>query len=89
MAHRDPAVRALYASVAGLTRWAKETDPAAATSAARAAFGQKFLDQVPADLPEHERLRRADMLRRAHFKRLAAKSVAARRKPVAPKTGAV
>lgn len=43
------------------------------TKAARAAFNRRFELQVDPDgvLPEQERARRAEMARRAHFRRLA------------------
>jgi hypothetical protein len=52
------------------------------TTAARAAFNQRFLDEVDPDrvLPEAERDRRASYARRAHFAKLALKSVQARRR---------
>lgn len=82
MAHPDPVVRSLYASAAALIRHARSSDPRETTAAARAAFAEKFVVAADPDanLPADERLRRADLLRRAHFKKLAAKSVAARRK---------
>ena len=49
------------------------------TKAARRAFLAKFLADIPADLPEDERLRRARAARQAHFARLALKSAKARR----------
>jgi hypothetical protein len=52
------------------------------TAAARAAFRSRFEREVDPDgvLPEAERLRRADMARKAHFARLALKSAQVRRK---------
>jgi hypothetical protein len=52
------------------------------TKAARAAFESKFERDVdPAGvLPPEERLRRAEMARKAHYARLALKSAQARRK---------
>ena len=52
----------------------------ATTAAGRAAAFAKFLEQIPTDLPEQERLRRAEHLRAEHMARLAFKSVAARAK---------
>ena len=51
------------------------------TASARAAFLQSFEDQVDPDkvLPAEERARRAAAARKAHFARLAYRSVAARR----------
>jgi hypothetical protein len=55
------------------------------TRAARAAFLQKWVDQVDPDrvLPEPERLRRAENALKAHMARLALKSAKARRKAAA------
>ena len=50
------------------------------TAPARRAFLRRFLAEIPADLPEDERLRRAALARRAHFSRLALKSAQARRR---------
>ena len=51
------------------------------TAPARAAFDQKFLDQVDPSglLPEGERKRRAAHLRRAYFQKLALRSAEVRR----------
>ena len=51
------------------------------TAPARAAFLAKFLEQVDphGDLPEAERLRRAEHARKEHFARLALRSAEARR----------
>ena len=49
------------------------------TGPARAAFAAKFYEGIPADLPAHERDRRAGYARSLHFARLAAASVKARR----------
>jgi hypothetical protein len=77
----DPADRYLVASVAANTRWAHEPDRTGATSAARAAFDRRFLDQVDPDrkLSPAERERRAANARRAYFRRLALQSARARR----------
>lgn len=52
------------------------------TAAARAAFQSKFEREVDPDgvLPDAERLRRAEMARKAHFAKLALKSAQARRR---------
>jgi hypothetical protein len=57
-------------------------DPREITKAARAAFESKFERDVDPDgvLPIAERLRRADMARKAHYARLALKSAQARRR---------
>ncbi len=51
------------------------------TVPARAAFFQRFVDEVDPDrvLPEAERQRRAEAARRAHFQRLALRSSRIRR----------
>jgi hypothetical protein len=57
-------------------------DPCEVTKAARAAFVSKFERDVDPDgvLPIEERLRRAEMARKAHYTRLALASAQARRK---------
>jgi hypothetical protein len=47
---------------------------------AKAFMEDYFLNQIPSDLPEVERLRRAGCLRKAHFTRLAYLSAKARAK---------
>ena len=69
-----PEERQLRASIAGHTSWAKTDDRTARTAPARAARDQKFLDEADGDPV------RAASLRKAHFARLALKSVQARRK---------
>jgi hypothetical protein len=77
----DPVERSLQASVAALSRWAREDphDPAGPLPRARAAFDDRFYDGVPDDLPEAERRRRVECARRAYYQRLALQSVKARR----------
>lgn len=50
---------------------------------ARAAFDQRFVDEVDPDrvLPEPERLRRAAAARKAHYQRMTLASIKARRAP--------
>lgn len=57
-----------------------QRDPRETTKAARHAFLSRFLTEIPADLPEDERLRRAASARRAHFSKMALRSVQARRR---------
>lgn len=63
----------LRAQIAAHTSWANTTDRAARTLKARRALDQKFLDEAGGDPT------RAEHLRKAHFQRLALKSVRARR----------
>ena len=60
-------------------------DPRDTTRNARAAFLQRFLDEVDPDrtLPEDERERRAGYARKAYFARLSRLSAQARRKAAA------
>jgi hypothetical protein len=68
-------------AIGGLTRAATAATRAEITQAARDKQWQKFLDQVPAEITDPaERQRRAELLRRAHMKRLALKASAARSK---------
>ncbi len=57
------------------------------TAPARRAFLSRFLAEIPIDLPEGERLRRAAAARRAHFSKLALKSVQARRRRAQRRNG--
>jgi hypothetical protein len=74
-----PAERSLRGRIGAYLMHARN-DPRDTTRAARAAFAQRFMDQVDPHrrLPEPERLRRAEAARRAHFTRLA--YLAARRR---------
>lgn len=77
MFKRHSSVASLAGRLGGL-RLAATHDPTEYTAAARQAFRQRFLDAIPTDLPEGERLRRAEAARRAHYTRLALLSVKAR-----------
>jgi hypothetical protein len=70
---RSPAERALVARLAAHTSWAKTDDRTRRTARGRAALDQKFLDQAGGDPLK------AEALRKAHFTRLALRSVQARR----------
>ncbi len=74
-----PAQRSLRARLAAHTRWA-HNDPVEGTAKARAAFLDRFVDEVDPEriLPEPERLRRAASARKAYFTRLALRSAQAR-----------
>jgi hypothetical protein len=63
----------LLKSAAAHESWAVTTDRTARTAPARAALEAKFLEKAEGDPV------RAEHLRQAYYKRLAAKSVAARR----------
>ncbi|MFZ1410813.1 MAG: hypothetical protein WAS07_05120 [Micropruina sp.] len=67
------AERHLVAVVAAHTSWANTIDRAARTAPGRRALDQKFLDQADGDPV------RAEHLRKAHFARLALKSIQVRR----------
>ena len=71
--------RVLNGRIGGL-KVAATHDPKVYTARARATFLASFIEQVPTDLPDEERERRADALRRLHFARLALKSARARSK---------
>jgi len=75
---RHSSVASLAGRLGGL-RLAATHDPTEYTAAARQAFRQRFLDAIPVDLPEGERLRRAEAARRAHYTKLALRSVQVRR----------
>lgn len=66
--------RRLIAQIAAHTSWANTDDRASRTAPARRALEQKFLEAAGGDP------KRAESLRRAHFKRLALKSAQSRRR---------
>lgn len=70
----EMAERRLVASIAAHESWANTENRSARTAPARRALEQKFLEQAGGD-PQ-----RAESLRKAHFQRLALKSVQARRR---------
>ena len=75
-----PAERVMRARIAAYAQHARH-DPRETTRPARAAFDQRFLDEVDPDrrLPAPERQRRAAAARRAYFTRLAYLSALKRR----------
>jgi hypothetical protein len=88
MTERAPltaAQRRMRSSLASLTRWANEDDPAAAMRPALNGFLTKFEREVDPDgtLDPEERTRRAQAARKAHMRRLA---LASSRKRAARKT---
>lgn len=76
-----PEERVLRARLAAHTRWSQQ-DPHEGTQKARDAFLQSFVDKVDPDrlLPEAERRRRVESLRRAHFTKMALASARSRRR---------
>ena len=90
MPAHSPEDRALVASIAAHTSWARTADPAARTANARAALIDRFEREADPDgvLPPAERARRAEHLRRAHYKRMALKSAQIRRKAADARKGA-
>lgn len=74
--------RSMAGRIAADTRWAHESDRAAATAPARRAFADRFEREVDPQglLPLAERKQRAARLRRAHMTRLALRSAEARRR---------
>ena len=77
----SPSERSLRARIAAYSKHAKY-DPRESTLPARSAFLARFEDEVDPnrELPEAERIRRAEAQRKAYFARLAFKSAQARRK---------
>ncbi|MBX8687172.1 hypothetical protein GO011_06980 [Mycobacterium sp. 20091114027_K0903767] len=67
---------------AALESWAHTPDRAARTAAARRAMLDRFEQRADPErvLTVHERARRAEQLRRAHYLKMAAKSVESRRR---------
>ena len=76
-----PALRSQRARLGAYSLHAQR-DPRETTSAARAAFAQRFVDAVDPfqKLPVEERQRRAGALRKAYFVRLAFRSAQSRRR---------
>ena len=74
----------LIGSIGNEIRWAQTDDRTAATKPARDAFNDRFLrearERFGDDLAPDDLARRAEHLRRAHYKRMALKSAQARRK---------
>jgi hypothetical protein len=75
-------VRSLKARAAAYERWAREPDRAAALAPARRGFKERFERLADPDgvLDEGERALQAERLRKAHYLRLAALSVASRQR---------
>lgn len=79
----SPELRTLRARIGAFSLHATH-DPRLTTVKARATFNAKFEDVVDPEhqLPEPERLRRAEAARKAHYAKMALASAIARRKPV-------
>ena len=77
----SPAEATLRAKIGAHASWKNTTDRTARTAKGRAAFEQRFLDEVDPDrtLPEDERNRRAEQARKEYYTRLAYRSARARR----------
>jgi hypothetical protein len=77
-----PSERVLRSQIAAHESWARTEDRAARTANARRAMLDKFEQEVDPnnELAPRERATRAEHARKAHFKRLALKSVQARRR---------
>ena len=80
MPANDQGHRRLTAQIAANSRWSQE-DPTAQGIRMRAGLEAKFLREVDPnnELPEPERLRRANKARQAYYQRLALASAKARR----------
>lgn len=74
--------RSLNGRIAALSMWAQTSDWSARSLPGRQAAWDRFERQVDPnnELPEPERLKRADAARRAHFSRLAKRSAEVRRR---------
>lgn len=79
--HVDPSIMALRGRIGAHTMHARH-DPKETTAHARAVFLGRFDQEADPDgvLPEAERARRAEQLRRAYFARLAYLSAVKRRR---------
>lgn len=81
MPAHTPNERALVARIASHTSWANTRDRSQRTEAARRAFRDRFIEQVPADITDPaQRAVAAESLRRAHYAQLALKSSQSRRR---------
>lgn len=78
----SPSERSLRGQIAAHESWARTEDRSARTAKARKAMLDKFEHDVDPDgvLTPAERAKRAESKRKAHFKRLALKSAASRRR---------
>jgi hypothetical protein len=77
-----PAQRVLRAQIAVHESWANTPDRAARTQPGREAFMSKFVEEAKRrhpDADDNTIIRAAESLKQAHFKRLAYKSVKARK----------
>jgi hypothetical protein len=81
-----PADRSMRARIAAHERWAKEPDYTAATAPARAGLSRRFVADVEASaaaqgivLTEDQLTERVEHLRKAHYLRMAQRSIAVRR----------
>ena len=82
MPARTPSERSQAASIMAHQSWANTPDPSARTAPGRAALLAKFECEADPDgtLDPAERARRADHLRKAHFRRMALRSAQTRRR---------
>ena len=78
MAH-DHATAQTLGRAGGLTAAANAPSPQAMTQAARDAWFQRYLDKVPYFTDEADRIRRAELLRKADMVRLSLKAAKARK----------
>jgi hypothetical protein len=72
----------LRARIGGLAR-SSQYDGLEVTAKARQTFRESFLTQVPSDLPDAERARRAEAARKLHYARMAFASAKVRSKKIA------
>ncbi|MGH3627885.1 MAG: hypothetical protein ACRDRL_10660 [Sciscionella sp.] len=81
MPAQSPEDHTLVARIAAHESWARTTDRAGRTEAARRAFRDRFERQVPAEITDPvARERAAENLRKAFYTRLALRSAQSRRK---------
>ena len=79
MTHSHATTQAQRGRIGGLTTAARAATPQAITQAARDARFQKYVDQVVYWTDEADRIRRAELLRKADMTRLALKASKARK----------
>lgn len=78
MASSDPRERHLIARSAAFKRWANDPDPTGSGVRGQNGLLQKFYNETDPTLPEDERWRRAERLRRAHMSELSRRAAKSR-----------
>lgn len=83
MASSDPGERHMIAQRAAYIRWAHEDNPTASGVRGQSGLLRKFYNETDPSLPDSERWKRAERLRRAHMIELSRKAARSRAAKVA------